>query len=332
MFTLIFKFFKCSSRNLSIRYLTTSCFMVILTLKIMHESKKLYRQHIKFLLFKKIPHICHRKKHKKKIIKSLESWCMTRQNNPNVKMPCYAQSQTNTRWGHTITLCDFEVVCYQLLTKPDLKIDKSLWVLCRGTRESTLPQPAQLPVCLYLCITLYILADTASSPWLDWKGTKTALRATSHVQEAQNKTNFYLVSGVRKRTLKVFFFQKNFWLTVYLYMPSNKNDNELQTMLTPVHSSGLAVLIQYLRSVAAHLAALLKQLSSKTNTNYPPSRDTVLFDFRHDSLMTWFMLFVVSRDPEGRRQTKTLTLTIEKMCVMRWLFSSLSMNKMKKMS
>lgn len=58
------------------------------------------------------------------------------------------------------------------------------------------------------------------------------------------------------------------------------------------------MLMQYLSASVACLAALLrlKQLSPKTNRNYPPLGDKVLFNFRHDSLMTGLKLLAVSRE------------------------------------
>lgn len=41
----------------------------------------------------------------------------------------------------------------------------------------------------------------------------------------------------------------------------------------------------------------------KTSRNYPPLRDKVLFNVRHDSRVTWLNLLAVSRGNEGRKQT-----------------------------
>lgn len=101
-----------------------------------------------------------------------------------------------------------------------------------NSEHSNTTSPVRLPVCLYLCVPT--LVETASSPLLDWKGTKNKKKlkvmAISHVQEVQHKQKIIVFCiGVGKR-IQMLSLQK--FMTIYLFI--------LWIMFIPFHISGVA--------------------------------------------------------------------------------------------
>lgn len=101
------------------------------------------------------------------------------------------------------------------------------------------------------------------------------------------------------------------FVRVRLFHPADDKQNFFALVLTKftaVHSSvAVAAIVFTWSSCTLRSSPEAKDLSNyhlKTNRNYLPFRGAVLFNSRHDSLMTWLKLLAVSRENEDGKQAR----------------------------